>query len=69
MGIAGSILLLIAALTLPPLQVLLSLTPLAMWEVTLLAGLGILNLLTIECVKWLARLSRNSDRKNKKGKR
>jgi Ca2+-transporting ATPase len=53
-GIVASILLLMAALTLPPLQTLLSLTALAAWEVALLFVLGLFNLLTIEGVKrWL----------------
>lgn len=46
-----SIGLLIAALTFPPLQTLLSLTPLTGFEVLLLAGLGLVNLLSIEVAK------------------
>lgn len=50
-GLIVSTGLLIAALTFPPLQLLLSLTPLHAWEVGLLALLGLVNLLTIELAK------------------
>ena len=47
-----SIALLIAAVSWGPLQTLLTLTPLAAWEMLLLAGVGICNLLVIEIVKY-----------------
>lgn len=50
-GLAGSMVLLIAAIALEPLRVLLSLEILALWEIALLAFLGFLNLLTIETTK------------------
>ena len=47
-----SILLLFAALTLAPLQLLLTLTPLSNLELLLLLGIGIFNLFLIETVKY-----------------
>lgn len=47
-----SVLTLIAALTLPPLQKLLSLTPLTTGEIGLLFGIGIFNLFLIEITKY-----------------
>jgi len=51
-GLVTSVTLLICALLLPPLQILLSLTPLSLLEVLLLFGVGIVNLLTIEVSKY-----------------
>lgn len=47
-----SILILIAAVTLPPLQKLLTLTPLALWQVALFGAIGIFNLMVIETMKY-----------------
>ncbi|MCH8055119.1 MAG: cation transporting ATPase C-terminal domain-containing protein [Deltaproteobacteria bacterium] len=51
-GLVSSILLLFGALTLSPLQTLLSLTPLTPLAIALLFGIGIFNLLTIEVSKY-----------------
>jgi len=51
-GLVSSILLLFGALTLSPLQTLLSLTPLTPLAVALLFGIGIFNLFTIEVSKY-----------------
>jgi len=51
-SLAISILVLIAAVTLPPLQKLLSLTPLALWQVALFMAIGIFNLILIETMKY-----------------
>lgn len=48
-----SILLLVAALTLPPLRHLLSLTSLSLSDLALLGGVGLFNLLTIEAAKYV----------------
>jgi Ca2+-transporting ATPase len=47
-----SILILVAACTIPPLMTLLSLTPLSGAQLLLLLGVGCVNLLTIELCKW-----------------
>jgi magnesium-transporting ATPase (P-type) len=52
LGLGASMALLITAVTLPPLRALLSLTVLSVSDVLLLVFLGVLNLLTIEGVKW-----------------
>ncbi len=48
-----SLALLLLALFFGPMQALLSLVPLASWEIGLLLGVGLFNLATIELVKWL----------------
>ncbi|PIT91109.1 hypothetical protein COU17_02355 [Candidatus Kaiserbacteria bacterium CG10_big_fil_rev_8_21_14_0_10_49_17] len=52
-SLAISSALLVAALTLPPLRALLSLTPLTFGEIALLAGIGISNLALIEVLKYV----------------
>jgi Ca2+-transporting ATPase len=52
-ALGGSVLILLAALVFPPLQALLSLTPLNALEVFLLVLLGIANLMTVELAKHL----------------
>lgn len=47
-----SVLLLVGALTLPPLQLLLSLTSLSGFEMLALLGIGLFNLITIEITKY-----------------
>jgi len=50
-ALSVSIALLMLAITFPPLKALLSLSTLTGFEVMLLAGLGIVNLMTIEITK------------------
>lgn len=51
-ALSGSIAVLLGALLLPPLQTLLSLTPLTAIEMVALLGIGLLNLASIEIVKY-----------------
>jgi Ca2+-transporting ATPase len=54
-GLAGSLILLAAALLLPPLRTMLSLTPLSVTDALLLLALGMVNLATIEVAKYWTR--------------